>query len=301
MGKKLNNIHDAYFKAMMEEPEVAMDFVKWVLPAEVLHLLKLSTLRLMKDSFIDNRLSSSFSDALFSVEYSSDIDEKALICILMEHKSSPQKHTSFQTLSYLASAYLSQIKQKNPLSIIIPVVYYHGKENWTLKHPIDFFQNTPEKLRNYIPVFNIEFVDLSNMADKELIALRNSMLYSALSVQRFSHNSPGLIDQLSNIIQTIAGQLSGNFLDQTIVYVLEIIDKEPEFIMKITENIQEPLKEKIMSTYQKFIQKGKLEGKSEIVINLHETGMDIDFIVKVTGLSKKTVEDIIREKEVKER
>ncbi len=56
-------------------------------------------------------------------------------------------------------------------------------------------------------------------------------------------------------------------------------------------------KREIMSTYQKFIQKGKLEGKSEIVINLHETGMDIDFIVKVTGLSKKIVEEIILEEE----
>jgi predicted transposase YdaD len=81
------------------------------------------------------------------------------------------------------------------------------------------------------------------------------------------------------------------------------------------------LKSEILSTYDQIKIEGKLEGiiegklegkiegklegklegmieaKSEVVINLADAGMDVDFIVKVTELSRETVEKIIREKE----
>lgn len=304
MGKKLINIHDAYFKAMMSEPELVVDFVRWVLPEKVLNHLKLDTLKLVKDSFIDNRLKSTFSDALFSVKTTVETDPEVLVSILIEHKSGPAKHTSFQTLSYVASAYLAQIKSSFPLSLIIPVVYYHGKDKWNLKHPVDFFPDVSKDLKHYIPDFKIEFADLSKMNETDMNASGNKMLYAALHVQKFSYNSEALVRGLSRIMETIVGHLSGNFLDQTIVYILEIIDKEPEYIIDITENLEPQLKEKFMSTYQKFIQKGvekgKIEGKfneKKIVVHkLHDAGMDIEFIMKVTELSREVVEKIIRDK-----
>ncbi len=73
------------------------------------------------------------------------------------------------------------------------------------------------------------------------------------------------------------------------------------------------IKSEILSTYDQIKIEGKLEGiiegklegkiegkieaKSEVVINLYDAGMDVDFIVKVTELSRELVEKIIREKE----
>ncbi len=55
-----------------------------------------------------------------------------------------------------------------------------------------------------------------------------------------------------------------------------------------------------MTTYEMILNKGEIKGeikgKSIVVYNLHDAGMDIDFIVKVTELSRETIEKIIQDR-----
>lgn len=64
MSDKLVNPHDAFFKHYFSQPAVAADFLRHHLPAEVTALLDLGQLRLEKDSFVDEKLRSYFSDMI---------------------------------------------------------------------------------------------------------------------------------------------------------------------------------------------------------------------------------------------
>ena len=57
---EINHPHDAFFKQFLAKPEIAADFLRHHLPADVVALLELPALKLQKDSFIDVELQEHF-------------------------------------------------------------------------------------------------------------------------------------------------------------------------------------------------------------------------------------------------
>jgi hypothetical protein len=53
---KIKNPHDLYFRASMSDVRVALEFFQAYLPAEILKLIDLSSLKMDKHSFIDPHL-----------------------------------------------------------------------------------------------------------------------------------------------------------------------------------------------------------------------------------------------------
>lgn len=82
----VHNPHDKLFRETMSDRDTAIDFLKTYLPAEVLACLKLSALRIAKDSFVDEKLQAYYSDILYIVETAG---EMGYVYILFEHKSYP--------------------------------------------------------------------------------------------------------------------------------------------------------------------------------------------------------------------
>jgi len=100
MGKKLNKIdikkgilsedwinhpHDKFFKIVFSEIENTIDFISKIFPADVVNLLNLNSLKLEKDSFLDEKLKDSFSDLVFSIKLKTK--NKIKISLLFEHKT----------------------------------------------------------------------------------------------------------------------------------------------------------------------------------------------------------------------
>ena len=52
----LINPHDRFFKEALSQHDTAVDFLRYYLPADVAALLDLSTIELIKDSFVDETL-----------------------------------------------------------------------------------------------------------------------------------------------------------------------------------------------------------------------------------------------------
>ena len=65
MKKGVNNKHDKFFKAMMEDRSVATDFLKKFLPASVIGLIDFETFENVGTSYITEDLNELFSDAIF--------------------------------------------------------------------------------------------------------------------------------------------------------------------------------------------------------------------------------------------
>ena len=92
--------HDAIFRQMLTQKEVARDFLQLYLPAPFLSICDLNTLQLASGSFIEEDLRSSDSDILYSLQTRHGA---GYIYALIEHQSSPDKLMAFRLMRYMAT------------------------------------------------------------------------------------------------------------------------------------------------------------------------------------------------------
>ena len=59
---EINNIHDTFFRETMSHKKVAADFLANYLPAGLLAYVKLETLLITKDTFVDKKQATHYSD-----------------------------------------------------------------------------------------------------------------------------------------------------------------------------------------------------------------------------------------------
>ena len=72
----------------MERPIAAKELLSQYLLAEFKDFINLDTLKIEKESFIEDNLKTKFSDIVYSAKTSDATQEKALIYCLLEHQSS---------------------------------------------------------------------------------------------------------------------------------------------------------------------------------------------------------------------
>jgi len=308
MAKEINNPHDKFFKSFIFEKENAIDFLKTFLPKNISRIIDFDSLSIENTSFVSDALSETFSDAIFKCKLKST-NEDIFISILIEHKSYPDKYVAIQLLNYLANAYWAQLKESNTLQLIIPFIYYHGKENWQYKSIPQIIKNIPDYLKVFIPDFNTVFVNLNTMSETELKNISNLLLLSALYMQKFSFSQDVLITKITDIL-TIAdkhNQKAGNFLKNIFVYFNEIVEIDLYELKSIIASLPKNTKQEIMTTYQLIKKEGKKEGKIEgkiegikikerdVILKGSSKGATIEFLADITGLSTKEVEGIIKE------
>ena len=202
MNEKLNNPHDKFFKALLSDKSSAITFLQFCLPPEQLSLLDLDSIVLTNTNFISPELEESFSDIILQVGLK-DKAEDCYISILLEHKSYKDPYVDFQVMYYLAQAYYRQIKNKEPLKLILPIVYYHGEEKWEMK-PIDTLFDVNQELKKYLPSFDKIFIDLIAMPEEEIDKLANTFLHPVVQLQRNRFDLPKSAENFKRIIQSLS-------------------------------------------------------------------------------------------------
>jgi predicted transposase/invertase (TIGR01784 family) len=309
LKKGVNNKHDKFFKAMMEDRSVATDFLKKFLPAAVIGLIDFDTFENVGTSYITEDLNELFSDAIFKFKLNG-IKEECYVSVLLEHKSKRDDATVFQVLGYLANGYKLQYKNKEPKRVILPVVYYHGKNKWKLRQLDDYFKNVPPILKAFLPSYDMVYIDLVRLSSDSLESLTNVFLRSALMVQRHSSDPNLLKNEIEKILTTLSDSTERNFFFTIIVYVLEVLEVDESYILEISEGITPNLKDKIMSTYDRLIEKGigkgiergieqgierGIEQKTiDVIKNCVKNHIKIPMISNITGLSDQRVMEIIK-------
>jgi predicted transposase YdaD len=166
---EIKSPHDSFFKRLFGNLEIAADFLRNYLPSEILVHLDLSTLTLEKESFVDPSLRESFSDLLFRVQTTTG--EAVFIYLLLEHKSAPEKWVAFQLLRYIVQFWeRMQAQGSERLPLIVPIVFYHGQERWTVGRRLSALielRGTNE-LQKYAPEFEYDLRDLSPSGGAEI-------------------------------------------------------------------------------------------------------------------------------------
>ena len=302
----IKNPHDAFFKKMMGQINIAKMILRTILPAKILRFIDLETLQEVNTNFVSEELKEVFSDVIYIVKLKNG--KNAFITFLLEHKSFPDIFSSVQILYYLATGYYKQYKENRKLQIIIPIIFYHGKQKWEFVSLEDIFKEVPEELKKYIPSFDTLFVDLANFSDEQLEALENSLIAAVLLLQKYALKPEELAKKLHLIlskINSVKGE--GNFIKEIIVYSLQLLDEE-----KVEHSIKElpvSLKNKVMTAYESLIKKGikigekkglgkgikigKYSTKIETIIIGYKNGVPVNILALQTKFTEKEVRDII--------
>ena len=315
---KIHNPHDKFFKETFSNVEVAKDFINNYLPQNIVDIIDVNTLEPQKDSFINEDLEEVFSDMLFKAKIN---HKEGYVYFLFEHKSYRYKNIAFQLLRYMIEIWEAKIKKEDTyeLPIIIPLVVYHGKEDWKVKtelgEMITGYDELSEDIKKYIPNYEYLIYDLSNYTDEEIKGEAKLRILISIFRDIFTKDNEKLIESISraaHYLEELEDKATGiEYFETFMKYILntgqELKKSDIEKIIKKIE-ITYPEGSDIVMTLAEILRKEGLEeglekgieqGIKQEAINVARRliliKMPIHQIIEVTKLSKKEVEKLMKE------
>jgi predicted transposase/invertase (TIGR01784 family) len=291
---KIQNPHDKFFKETFGNIEVAKDFLNNYLPESIINVIDIDTLEPQKDSFINEELQEGFSDMLFKV----NINKRAgYIYFLFEHKSYTSKDIAFQLLRYMIEIWEAKIKKEKTyeLPMIIPLVIYHGKDNWNIRTSlgelIPGYKELPENIQKFIPDYEYLLYDLSQYTDQEIKGEAQTKIILTMFRDILKTDSKGLLHSVFRAVrylqelenkqtgieyfETLMRYIFSVRADLTTKNVNEIIDKigntypeGSEVVMTLAEQFRKEGREKgMMEGLEKGMMEGLEKGEVKALVN----------------------------------
>jgi len=263
MSSQLINVHDAFFKQVLSDPQLADTFLREHLPADVAVLLGPEPPEPVPASFVDEALRQHHSDLLFRVRLKSG--PEAFAYLLLEHKSSPDPGARLQLLRYVVrilTQWYEQNRPRLPLPAVLPMLANQGPGDWMYCCEFaDLFGAVPAAMAAYLPSFRHALVDLGRVPDHSLSTeVRLRAFLKALKYSRRA-DLPHRID----ILLAEAPALTV----EDLVAILRYLDKGStllnnevarEALLRLVPHQTEPIMGCIT---QPYYDRGKAEGKAE--------------------------------------
>ncbi len=246
-------------------------------------------------------------------------NKDSYIYLLFEHKSYKDRMVIFQVLKYMVNIWESKIRSDKDkrkeagesnsgdieLPIILPLVVYHDKGEWTIKKTlgemIPSYSELPDDLKKYIPNFEYLLFDLSKFP-KEEIKLQSESMISIKALTRARHASrEEAIEILEEAIELIEKTEEKDqiayYVSACIRYLLSVRDDiSKEEMYEIAGRISTEGGELVMTVAEKLRQEGmelaRKEEKISFAKKLLVMGDSVAKIAMVTGLTEKEIEDI---------
>lgn len=262
MSKKLHKVHDAFVKKLLSHTESASEFIKNALPPDVFRQFDLDNITYLPDTYVTKDLNEYISDMVLKIPVN-ETSGKVTVSILIEHKSTVDHFTCVQLLTYMANGYELQRKQKEQLSIIIPVIYYHGKGKWQYRPLQKLFQKIPKGFERYIPTFTTELFEVKQLTISQIHGIAERKLRAALMAQKSLHDSFVAKKDFVQVINALEPTLEGNFLHAYFVYLSNFTAFNQDTIIDITNQLTTEMKTKTLTFIDQFRAEGRQEGKQE--------------------------------------
>jgi len=296
---KTKNIHANFFNKLLKENRNVIDALKLMLPPEISEMLDFRSIVFDDSSYVDDKLVDSLSDIVIKTMIK-DKYHSADIYILLEHKSSKPKKEDlfFQILKYIYNMWLLDYSTKKPFRVIIPLVFYHGKQKWNLPERfIDQFQ-IRDDLKKIILDFSYILYNTNNIDDLEFQkSSGNAFLKAGLISLKHSFEKEKL-ENVVNIIEYIYSE--GLFEDDNKVeYIIRYLSlryeltvgKIRKIIKKLTIKRSDAMKTFIDYYEEKGIEKEKIETAKKMLVK----GYHLKEIKEITGLTEKQIKKLLLE------
>ncbi len=271
---QIQNPHDKFFKETFSNIEVAKDFVINYLPQSIMDIVDINTLEVQKDSFINADLEEAFSDMLFKINVNK---QEGYLYFLFEHKSYVSKNITIQLLKYMIEIWETKAKKENirELPMIIPLVIYHGNNEWKIKtslgEMINGYDAIPEDVKKYVPDYEYLFYDLSRYTDEQIKGEVKLRIVLTIFRDIFTKDSQvirkSILRATEHLRELDDKQTGIEYFETFMRYVLnagqKLTKKEMNDIIGAIETTFPEGSETVMTLAEQFKQEGREEGIQE--------------------------------------
>uniref|UniRef100_UPI000774D7F1 Rpn family recombination-promoting nuclease/putative transposase n=1 Tax=Leptospira weilii TaxID=28184 RepID=UPI000774D7F1 len=256
---EVNNPHDRLIRETFQDKKEAATFFKNTLPPEVVELLDLENLELSESSFVSEELKQEQTDLLFQIPLRSG--NRTNVYLLFEHKSYLENSIYIQLLGYLTEIYRNQQRNGEPLSVVIPFVFYHGEKEWKLGDR--FFEQfvltkqETEILKDFIPDFRIDLFDLKGIELKEKLESITFQVTLGV-VQKIREGDLEFVSHLPGLFTLLLGIEEESkrvaILRKLLLYIYWVRDLKPSELKGVLQRSKlEQYEELTMTTAERLI------------------------------------------------
>jgi len=248
MSKKVHKAHDVFVKDLLNYKDSATEFLKYAMPQALFRQFDVNNIIYLPGTYVTKELNEFISDIVLKIPLK-DTEDDVMVSILVEHKSFVDHFTCLQLLTYIANGYEQQRKAKEKLSVIIPVIYYHGKGEWKFRPLHHLFKNIPKEFQNYIPTFATELFNVHNLSISQVKNMAEGKLRATIMVQKGFYDKVVAIHDYVDVINALALPDTGNFLYAFLVYISNFDAFDQETILEITNQLTTEMKTKSKSKF----------------------------------------------------
>ena len=243
-ASKKSKPHDAIFKVFFSDTVVAKNYLVHYTPSEFHSRIDFSFFRKSDTSYVSSRFGVAFSDVSYETQLIGGTYVRLLF--LFEHKSYIPSHPIYlQLLDYLLQIWEDDTKNKRPLSLIVPIVVYHGESVWIQKPFWEYFPGERETWRIFIPHFHYLLTDLNKVPSQVIERKKNSEhLRNLFLALKFSSNKEQVKSNWKKIFtfgkESTYDDRDRILLQSLTLYIYNLFNMEQTDIKKLSEDLPEP-------------------------------------------------------------
>ena len=281
--------HDIFWKLILLRIDCAIEFFRFLLK-EKAEFLDLENIVSIQEVYY--RKKKLLYDILYEIPIRNSNDK---LYFLLEHKSRRAHDFEIQIMKYKHIIYKWQKKEFGKLSLIIPILFYQGLDNWDPENELEEVR----KIKNPFfsePKEDILIFDLGKIDPMDVFTsseMRAGMLLLKIIRDPWDEFILGW-----NKVREILNSME---ISKRIDLEEEILDYIFRSRLESRELVEEVImgKQKTMTLYERALEEGiekgreegELKNKLDTALKLHTKGFTVYEILEITGLS----EDQLRE------
>lgn len=260
MKPSIHQPHDKFFKLSLAEIVVAKEFFSAHLPANLLKKIDLATLKLEKESFIDEAYKDTEADVVYSARMG---DTTTYLYILCEQQTEVDPWLAFRLLGYTVRIMDLHHKQhpRDPLPLVYPIVVYTGDEPWSA--PLDIFPlfAEAENLAREIMFKPYQLQDVKRTSDDELRQQELSGLVAFSLKYRRARDFQRFLKELLPWVNQVEVHHAAQGTSLGRIVLKYVIDDSPEgnkdlLVQEAQHYLSQELQGDIMTIAQQWKQEG---------------------------------------------
>jgi len=314
-SKKIHHPHDKGYRQLLSNKKTFLELIMTFVKEDWVTDINENDIILVDKSYILQDFSEKEADVVYRLKTK---DEDIIFYVLLELQSTVDYLMPFRLLLYEVeiwrdvynNAQEEERERKGfQLPAIIPVVLYNGKNNWTAKLDFKEILAGYQKFEKHLLNFHYILFDVNRYSDEDLIKAANLIssifvLDQTMDYKELIRRLRKLIDVLKNmnwkeykqittwLKNVIKPKMSDN-LQKEVDRILE--ESNPVEVEIMIMNLEVTLDEMQEQAEKRGKLEGKLEGKIEVARVALREGAEVDFVAKITGLTKEVVQKLKEE------
>ena len=293
-GELVNTPYAEFVEEIMRSRiRVARDVIRCVLPPELQKYLDLSVLKVEKDTYVDEILRRRHLDVLYRTRLALS---GFPLFILFEHKSTLKP---FEALDQ-GRGYQNLLYDEEVNIPVLNVLLHHTRER-RRNAPLDFKKrlkmNEEERrgLSGDLMGLRIRVLDAGDPdLEKRVVFPLTKLFFRVLREIRYLSDEKRLIEFLKSSKDVFIGDKTG-FVEKVLIFIYRAHGVKPEKMRELLEQyVHKEMGKMAMTTAEILREEGLKEGKKEreleIAGNMLADGQSVQYVMKMTGLTKKELE-----------